>query len=652
MQTKSHLLFVFKCDLTDSKNTQKLTPDLPPIIAGPILRAVNENSITLWMLLSHKISFQAKVWTEQDEVCFEQSTQEYVQSVKVGENAYICLITLPFEQPLSQGIRYYYDLTMATNTGTQKNLQALMPDLLYPQQDAPSFVYNSHIKHVLHGSCRKPHHASDDGMLAVDEELSKAFSDKHAQPDLLLLSGDQAYIDDVAGPTLVAIHQTIELLGLFHEEIPGGTITNSKQLLTKHSNYYQRPSLLPDNDSTKTVMSYFFGGKKKPIFTSVNANNHLISWTEVIGMYALIWSPELWNLTTLETDKIAAEFKPIFAEELKWIERFKAGLPKVRRAMAHIPVYMIFDDHDVTDDWNLTRGWEDAVYNNAFAKRIVGNALIGYWLCQGWGNDVEKINPLSNKLLPHFTSSGIQEHDQVIDILLDWDQWHYTLNTTPKVVVLDTRTQRWRSESSLRKPSGLMDWEALCELQQELINQPSVIMVSAAPVFGVKLIEAIQRIFTFFGRALMVDAENWMAHKGTASVMLNIFRHYKTPPHFVILSGDVHYSFVYDITLKFRRNSPQITQITSSGIKNEFPKQLIRWFDRLNRVLFSTKSPLNWLTQRRNMTVRHRQPDNQQIGTLLNGSGIGRVKVDNNCIHVEASVILAKGEEVEFIKKD
>jgi len=122
-----------------------------------------------------------------------------------------------------------------------------------------------------------------------------------------------------------------------------------------------------------------------------------------------------------------------------------------------------------------------------------------------------------------------------------------------------------------------------------LIGQQSVILVSAAPVFGVKMIETIQKIFTFFGKALVVDAENWMAHKGTASVMLNIFRHYKTPPNFIILSGDVHYSFVYDIELSFRRNSPKITQITSSGIKNQFPHKLLRWFDTLNRLLYSPR---------------------------------------------------------------
>jgi hypothetical protein len=59
----------------------------------------------------------------------------------------------------------------------------------------------------------------------------------------------------------------------------------------------------------------------------------------------------------------------------------------------------------------------------------------------------------------------------LVQNLFDWEHCHYCLETLPKLVVLDTRTQRWRSESSISKPSGLIDWEALCELQQELIGQ-------------------------------------------------------------------------------------------------------------------------------------------------------------------------------------
>ena len=133
----------------------------------------------------------------------------------------------------------------------------------------------------------------------------------------------------------------------------------------------------------------------------------------------------------------------------------------------------------------------------------------------------------------------------------------------------------------------------------------------------------------FFGKPLMVDAENWMSHPGAASAVLNIFRHPKTPQTFVVLSGDVHYSFVYRVSIRHRRASPTIWQITSSGIKNEFPPRLLDWFDRLNRWLYAPASPLNWLTKRRRMRVSPLIPERSRAGERLwNGAGLGQVFFD------------------------
>lgn len=141
-------------------------------------------------------------------------------------------------------------------------------------------------------------------------------------------------------------------------------------------------------------------------------------------------------------------------------------------------------------------------------------------------------------------------------------------------------------------------------------------------MFGVKLIEAIQRVFSWCGYPLLVDAENWMAHRGAANVILNIFRHSRTPGNYVILSGDVHYSFVYEILIRHRSGSPHIWQITSSGIKNEFPRRLLDTFDRLNRWLYSPRSPLNWFTKRRLMKVIPRTPEHSKAGERLWNSAV------------------------------
>ncbi len=615
---------------------------MPQVIAGPIVRKVTSTECHIWVVTSNADSPALNL--SANEVVVSGNCQR--ETIRVGKYAFIHLLSFTSSEPFKDTARIGYSLSFSDDA-QQASWENEQRGLLYDGQSSLCFHYTETPETILHGSCRKPHFHSDDALAQVDVLHKNAFKKENDFPDLLLMTGDQIYADDVAGPMLKAIHSVIDRLGLYHEALEGAVVTNTNELATHEHGYYEREQLLPQIATNTVLSSIFFGAKKKPVFTSVNAQNHLIGSAEIIAMYLLVWSDTLWADINIDKDGIPPKYHAIFDKEHEALNGFVKQLPQVRRALAHIPTYMIFDDHDVTDDWNLTRGWEQEVYGNPLSKRMIGNALIGYLLCQGWGNAPKKVAPLIAKVQESMGESGLNSHDEIIDDLLDFDQWHYRLDTTPPIEVLDTRTQRWRSESNMNKPSGLMDWEALCDFQHSIIGKESVIVVSAAPIYGVKVIEAIQKVFTFFGKALTVDAENWMAHKGTENVILNIFRHYKTPPDFIILSGDVHYSFVYDVRLRFRRNSPHITQFTCSGLKNAFPDGLIKWLDRLNRVLYRSKSPLNLFTRRRNMSVKAREPS-LGYGELFNGCAIGVLKISQKTTDVQCKALLSNGKEVEF----
>lgn len=624
---------------------------LPDIIAGPVLRRVTPDEIVLWLVASRPLKMSFCLYRHDDNHCLYQGDpgEFSPEPVRIGEHAYVYLIDYSSPEPLPVDRLLEYDL-IVHNEGGDLALTESCPGIVYADQQRPVFVVKTQLEHVLHGSCRKPHYPSKDGLLRIDQELATTLVMQEKRPALLLMTGDQIYADDVGGPMLVAIHQTIKLLGLFAETIDGAMVQSSDELYKSDLCYYSREDLLPHNRETKTLRDRFFGGVRKPIFTAESAHNHLVTLAEVAAMYLLIWSPVLWKFIHCRDDSaIPHPHKKLFSSELEAVESFAEGLSDVRRMLAHVPTYMIFDDHDVTDDWNLTRGWEEVAYEHPFSRRIIGNALIGYFLFQGWGNNPKRFaGEFYNHVQKCFSDPGAEEQDALINYLLDFEHWHYSLPTTPKVVVLDTRTKRWWSESSLTKPSGLMDWEELSTMQQELMNQPAVLLVSPAPIFGVKLIEVVQRIITFCGHPLVVDAENWMAHPGSANVILNIFRHRKTPKNFVILSGDVHYSFAYDVKLKYRRNSPDIWQITCSGFKNEFPHKLLSWFDRLNGWFYGSYSPLNWFTKRRRMRIRPRRPDNHDKRLLFNESAVGRVRLSEDGVPTEISVLPASGGEVRF----
>lgn len=620
------------------------------VLAGPLLRRMTAERLTFWLMTTESAVVDLTLFQDDKMLFSYKSTQvegSHTQ-LKVGDNLFIQLLDIATDKALPLQSPIHYDIRL-----NGLGWRDWADDIVYPGHSLPFFVLQPKVNNILHGSCRKPHHPSRDGLLRVDTLLQS--TEPNEWPSVLMMSGDQIYADDVAVPMLCAIHQLIPHLGMSAEKFDCIDIDSSHELHTESPHYYARETLLPENDTNRSLIEQFFGGVRKPVFTTDTAQNHLISLAEMLSMYALVWSPTGWDLGNddqrwAEPAGLSEKQKESFAEQVVILKEFVKGLPRVRRALAHISVAMIFDDHDVTDDWNLTAAWEKTAYNHPFSTRIIGNALFAYLLCQGWGNSPERFsNDLLDRSQAALKKLGESGHDELIQELLRFPKWNYTWQTEPPLVVLDTRTQRWRSEKSIENPSGLMDWEALTDLQQNLKGLDSVILVSPAPIFGVKLIESIQRVFTWFGKPLMVDAENWMAHPGSAHALMNMFRHTKTPKNFVILSGDVHYSFVYDIQLRGEKRESDLWQITSSGLKNEFPEKLLDVFDRLNRWLYSPRSPLNWFTRRRSVKVIPHKPETASHGErLLNGAGVSLVTLNDNGSPSSIMQMCSDGRDIRF----
>jgi hypothetical protein len=649
-------------------NVSRPDPVLPTVLAGPLLRRCSPTRFVCWLALSRpcRLALRLRGPDGGEQVYRLVPGEGPCQGLRAGRHLYFVLIDLPLESALPEDEWIAYALHWQALDQPDAPWCSLLdehPHLLYPGQSSLGFVLPVRVRSLLHGSCRKPHHPGGDGLVEADRLLGRLLAPETAPdppgpwPSVLVMSGDQIYADDVAGPMLHAIHQVIHLLGLPDEVLPTDTLSgvaHASELYRHPLGFYRREDLLPRHQGHLKLIDVLFGGAEKPIFTTDHAHNHLITLGEVLAMYLLVWSPVLWPWVADEAPLgLDPAKQSVFAAERQTIAQFAEGLPKVQRVLAHLPSAMIFDDHDITDDWNLSREWEEVAYGHPFSKRVIGNALIAYLLCQAWGNRPQAFESMMAVAQGVLDAPGQPSHDDWIDALLRFRDWDYRWPCHPPLVVLDTRTHRWRSELSARQPSGLMDWEALTDFQHGLKGLSSVLVVSPAPVFGVKLIEVIQRLFTWWGHPLMVDAENWMAHPGSGAAILQVFRHPKTPRHFVVLSGDVHYSFVYDVELRGAVRGPDIWQICSSGLRNQFPPRLLDALDVLNRWLYAPRSPLNLLTRRRSMRVIPRKPEGTEHGRrLLNGSGIGWVELDEQGVPVRIAQCLCGGPMVAFTRRE
>jgi hypothetical protein len=651
------------------------------LLAGPLLRRVQARQVALWLATDGPARVRI---TLHDAQGAERPSCTTVRTLRAGTGLALHLVTVDPEHDLPTDAWTGYRVWLAAGDDDAGDVpwhDTTDATLCYPGHDTPGFVFAPRVRALLHGSCRKPHHGDPgddggDGLVRADTHLQRLLqaetagespADRDPWPSALVLTGDQLYCDDVAGPMLRAIHALGARLGLPDEDLAcaeTADLPDATALRAHPATYCERMRLLPQTVGSRRLADLVFGGVRKPVFTSDNAHNHLITLAEVLAMLMLVWSPVPWDgLDTAPPPRLAPRHHPRWAREQAALDAFVRGLPAVRRVLAHLPTAMVFDDHDVSDDWNLSREWEQAAYGHPFSRRVIGNALIGYLLGQGWGNAPEAFDDaLLDRVQAVLDAPGAAAHDDLIDELLHHRHWHYRWDTTPPLIVLDSRTQRWRSEVSPRQPSGLLDWEGLTDLQQQLRGLPAVLLVASAPVFGVKLIEAVQRMFTFLGRPLMVDAENWMAHPGAASAILNIFRHPQTPRTFVILSGDVHYSFVYDVELRARARlgqadpsqpGPRIWQVCSSGLRNRFPQRLLAVLDHGNRWLYSPRSPLNRFTRRRLMRVTPRKPEGTPHGRrLLDGCGIGLLLLDDEGQPTQLRQLMADGRDVAFVPRE
>ncbi|WP_074214776.1 hypothetical protein [Salinivibrio sp. ES.052] len=623
-----------------------------------MLRRTTRHEVTLWSVMTHKPA-NATVSVYQDHRVLASMPLSAGHWYRIGEHAWIVLHHLRAVQGYPMDTPLTYDIQI-----DHRGLAETMPDILYANEHAPHFTIPSNAHYIAHGSCRHPHHRCDDALVTLDQQLADTTVDQW--PNMLIMSGDQIYADDVATPMLQRIRALIHILGLKNEHFEAAPITNCRALDTHPDSYMGRDQLLPKQSAEKGRWWERLSGQPLPIFTSKTVSNHLISFAEHIAMYLMVWSPTPWTLTDTATSRppagLTQDQHTVYQQQTHTLAEFRAGLVQVQRLFAHLPTYMIFDDHDITDDWNITVGWEQAAYFNPFARRIIGNGLMAYWLCQGWGNAPDNFDKAfltvakQSAYKPIHVDDGqidaqTTAHQAMVELCLRFEHWHYTVPTTPHVVVLDTRTRRWRSESRMNKPSGLMDWEALMDFQHDLLRHDSAIIVSAAPMFGVKFIEVLQRIAIWLGIPTVVDAENWMAHPGSANTLLSIFRHQRTPTNYVILSGDVHYSFAYDIRTRFRANSPHLWQITASGFKNRFPEPLLAVCEWCDRLLFHPYSPLNWLTKRKRMHIARRDPDTPGPKRLVNASAVGLVRLHDDGSPNAVTLLKANGDRVCFPDK-
>lgn len=396
------------------KTTEGDTKGDVPIskIWGPIIRYCDQSTVAIWMQFEDHNSVIIRVYNVLKDNSKAEKHSRIFHSIKI-DNKYFVLAHITKLQP---NTLYRYEILHAkTRNKSINKIEELQAQATYCVRHLRVLSYGTALKgpcfktlskdqknplNIAFGSCRK----YKGGYNKTKGEDALAYFDNwlitNLKPDLLMLTGDQIYANN---------------------------ISDDIWQLINHDRMKKFVPAKPRNElPVKLDYSKPFG---KVTELAGEGGRHARNFSEFAILYMKSIAIDNGDYNNL----------------------------KIRRVLANIPTYMIFDDHDITDDWNITGSWVEEALSYTSWQDLITDGLIAYWVYQGWGN----LNPTLSSSDPRIQKMNLYEkrNDDALeelrslfvdDVNYSLDKtyiphrlkWYYEIPSYPPIFVMDVRNDR------------------------------------------------------------------------------------------------------------------------------------------------------------------------------------------------------------------
>jgi hypothetical protein len=267
--------------------------------------------------------------------------------------------------------------------------------------------------------------------------------------------------------------------------------------------------------------------------------------------------------------------------------------PDIRWLLSTVPSLMIFDDHDVIDDWNISWQWlREARAEPWWHARITG-AFMAYWIYQHLGNmsppelDGEA---MYQKAIAAGGDVGpeLERFAERADRESAATRWACCRDFgRSRVLVVDSRAARVLDDEH-RDMVDEEEWAWIADRSHEALDH--LVIVSTLPVFmspGVHYLEAWNeavcagawgRPAVWLGERLRraLDLEHWPAFQASFRSMIDLLRDVATgsrsgraPASITLVGGDIHNAYIAEISLGRRDDTrSRVHQLVCSPFRN------------------------------------------------------------------------------------
>ncbi|MFG3099072.1 alkaline phosphatase D family protein [Streptomyces sp. NPDC048182] len=269
--------------------------------------------------------------------------------------------------------------------------------------------------------------------------------------------------------------------------------------------------------------------------------------------------------------------------------------PEVRWLLSTVPSCMIFDDHDVIDDWNTSDAWLAEMRTTDWWQKRLLSGLMSYWVYQHLGN----LSPAELADDPLWAAvreapdgtAALREFAERADADPASVRWSYRRDFgTVRVLMVDSRAARVLDEQH----RSMLDATEATWLREQVMDghgsYDHLLIGTSLPWLMPHLVHDLEtwnasicggergarwaRLGEKLRRA--ADLEHWAAFPSSFDSLADLIAEAGTgagaPATVNVLSGDVHHAYVAEPTWPEGRGpEARVTQLTCSPVHNSVP---------------------------------------------------------------------------------
>ncbi|GAA2986206.1 alkaline phosphatase D family protein [Streptomyces drozdowiczii] len=268
--------------------------------------------------------------------------------------------------------------------------------------------------------------------------------------------------------------------------------------------------------------------------------------------------------------------------------------PEVRWLLSTVPSCMIFDDHDVIDDWNTSAAWlTDMRATDWWQERLL-SGLMSYWVYQQLGN----LSPAELAADPLYAAvreapdgtAALRAFATRADADAASVRWSYRRDFgRTRLLMVDSRAARVLAEDR----RSMLDPEEAAWVREQILDERGsydhLLIGTSLPWLLPHLVHDVEawnaaicggeRGERWAERGERIrrgaDLEHWAAFPSSFDALGDLITEAGTGPEapatVSVLSGDVHHAYIAEPSWPGRAPDARVAQLTCSPVHNSVP---------------------------------------------------------------------------------